>query len=115
MNFLNTKTHSSKERAKFSVENADVKSIHYYKERMKSKLSPSSECVKTKLCKKCASFTSHLHSLCGTVWYRTLRVKARKFKLKPRLESALKHWWQARKAAVLTITPCIALNQNHIH
>ena len=39
VNTLNTKTHSSKERAKFSFENADAKSICYYKERMKSKLS----------------------------------------------------------------------------
>ena len=29
----------------------------------------------------------------------------RKFKPQPRLEPALQHWWQARKARVLTITP----------
>ena len=40
---------------------------------MKSKLSLSSECVETKPCKPCTSFTSHLHSSCGMVWYRTLR------------------------------------------
>ena len=44
--------------------------------RMKSKLSLFSECVETKLCKPCASFLSQLHSSCGLVWYRTLRVKA---------------------------------------
>ena len=33
-----------------------------------------SECVKTKLCKRLTSFTSHLHSSCGMVWYRSLRV-----------------------------------------
>ena len=42
---------------------------------MKSKLSLSSECVEMKLCKPLTSFASHLHSLCGIVWYRTLRVK----------------------------------------
>ena len=41
---------------------------------MKSTLSFSSQCVETKLCKSCTSFTTRLHSLCGTVWYRTLRV-----------------------------------------
>ena len=34
--------------------------------------------VKTKLCKPCTSFTSNLHSSCGMVWYRTLRVKKKK-------------------------------------
>ena len=32
-------------------------------------------------------------------------TKARKFKLKPRLEPAFLHWWQARKADMLTVTP----------
>ena len=71
---LNTKTHSSKEIAEFPFQNADVKSICYCKQRMKSKLSLSSECVETKFCKPCTSFTWHLHSWCGMVWYRTLRV-----------------------------------------
>ena len=62
MNTLNTKTHSSKEIAEFSFENADVKSICYCNQRMKSKLSLSSECVRTKPCKPCTSFASHLHS-----------------------------------------------------
>ena len=75
VNTLNTKTHSSKGIAEFSFENAGVKSICYCKERMKSKLSLSSECVEMKLCKLYISFTSHLHSSCGMVWYRTLRVK----------------------------------------
>ena len=35
-------------------------------------------------------------------------TKARKFKPQPRLEPALKHWWQARKVHVLTITPHVA-------
>ena len=71
---LNTKAHSSKEMPEFSFENADAKSICYCKQRIKSKLSLSSECVETKLCKQCTSFTSHLHSSCGMAWYRTLRV-----------------------------------------
>ena len=74
VNTLNTKTHSSKQKAEFSFENADVKCICYCKQRMKSKLSYSSECVETNLCKLCASFTSHLHNSCGMVWYRTLGV-----------------------------------------
>ena len=36
-------------------------------------------------------------------------TKARKFKPQPRLEPTLKHWWQARKADVLTVTPRVAL------
>ena len=52
----NTKTHSCKEKAEFSFENENVRSICYCKQRMKSKLSLSSECVKTKLCKLCTSF-----------------------------------------------------------
>ena len=75
VNALNTKTHSSKEMAELCFENADVKSICYSKQKIKSKLSLSSECVKMKLCKLCISFTSHLHSSCGMVWYRTFRVK----------------------------------------
>ena len=74
VNTLSTKTHSFKEIDEFSFENADVKSVCYCQQRMKRKLSLSSECVKTKLCKPCTSFTSHLHSSCGMVWYRTLRV-----------------------------------------
>ena len=34
-------------------------------------------------------------------------TKVLKFKSQPRLEPALWHWWQARKADVLTATPCI--------
>ena len=37
--------------------------------------------------------------------------KARKSKPQPRLEPALWHWWQARKADVLTITPRVAPKQ----
>ena len=36
------------------------------------------------------------------------RTKARKFKPQQRLEPAPKHWWHARKADVLTITPRVA-------
>ena len=76
VNSLNTTTHSSKEIAEFSFENADIRSICYCKQRVKSKLSLSSECVETKLCKPRTSFTWHPHNSCGMVWYRTLRVKA---------------------------------------
>ena len=51
-----------------------LKSICYCKQWTKSNLSLSSEYVATKLCKPCTSFTSHLHSWCGMVWYRTSRV-----------------------------------------
>ena len=74
VNTLNTKTHTSKETAEFSLRNAEVKSICYCKQRMEGTLSLSWECVKTKLCKSCTSFISHLHSWCGMVWYRTLRA-----------------------------------------
>ena len=38
-------------------------------------------------------------------------TKARRFKLKARLEPAVQqHWWQARKADVLTVTPRVAPN-----
>ena len=40
---------------------------------------------------------------------KMLHTKAQKFKLQLRLEPALYHWWQARKADVLTITPHVAL------
>ena len=74
VNSLNTKTHTSTEMTEFCFKNAGVKSICYCKQRMKTKLSLSSECVETKLCKPCTSFTSHPHSSCGIVWHRTLRV-----------------------------------------
>ena len=32
-------------------------------------------------------------------------TKARKFKPQTRLEPAQQHWWQAREAGVLTVTP----------
>ena len=75
VNTLNTQTHPCKEMAGFCFENAQVKSISYCKQRMKSKLSRSSECDETKVCKPYTSFTSHVRSLCGMVWYRTFRVK----------------------------------------
>ena len=39
-------------------------------------------------------------------------IKARKFQPQPRLEPANQHWWQARKADVLTITPRVAPDQD---
>ena len=51
VNSLSTKTHSSNEMTEFCFENVDAKSICYCKQRMKSTLSLSSECVETKLCK----------------------------------------------------------------
>ena len=36
------------------------------------------------------------------------QTKAPKLKPQPRLEPAPRHWWQARKADVLTITPRVA-------
>ena len=75
MNTLDTKTRSSIETAEFSFENGEVKSICYCKKRMKTKLSLLSQCIRTKLCKPCTSLTWYLHSLCGMVWYRTLRAK----------------------------------------
>ena len=71
MNTFNTKAHSPNEMAEFSFENADVKSICYCKQWMKSALLLSSECAETNLCKPFTSFTSHLHSSCGMAWYRT--------------------------------------------
>ena len=38
-------------------------------------------------------------------------TEPRKFKPQSRLEPALKHWWQARKADVLTTTPRVAPNE----
>ena len=35
-------------------------------------------------------------------------TKVGKFKPQPRLEPALQHWWRARKADVLAITPRVA-------
>ena len=38
----------------------------------------------------------------------------RKFKPQARLEPALSHWWQARKADVLTITPRLFSDQKSV-
>ena len=35
-------------------------------------------------------------------------TKARQFKPRPRHEPAQQHWWQARKADVLAVTPLVA-------
>ena len=44
----------------------------------------------------------------------TTHIKARTFKPQARLEPALYHWWQARKADVLTtITPRVAPKRQH--
>ena len=75
VNTLNNKTHCTKEMAEFSFEKQMLKAFVECKQRLKSKLSLFPECVLTKLCEPCTSFTSHLHSWCGMVWYRMLRVK----------------------------------------
>ena len=78
VNTLNTQTHSCKEMAEFCFENAQVESISYCKQRMQIKLSLSSDGVETRLCKSNTIFrhtVTHLHSSCGMVWYRTLRVE----------------------------------------
>ena len=36
-------------------------------------------------------------------------IKARRFKPQARLEPAQQHWWQARKADMLTVTPRVAI------
>ena len=41
-------------------------------------------------------------------------TKAKKIKPKPRLEPAHKHWWQARKADMLTIIPRLDPNLANI-
>ena len=88
MNTLHTKTHSSKEMAEFSFENADVESICYCKQKMKSKLSLSTECAETKLCKLYTSYTGHIQSSCGMVWYRTPRVIIRNMMMMIRCKAA---------------------------
>ena len=37
-------------------------------------MSASTECIQTKHGKPCTYFSSNPHSVCGMVWYRTLRV-----------------------------------------
>ena len=37
-------------------------------------------------------------------------TEARRFKTQPRLEPSQQHWWQARTADVLTVTPRVALS-----
>ena len=49
VNSLHTKTHSSKEMTEIDFETADVKSLCYCKQSMKSTLSLSSDCVELKL------------------------------------------------------------------
>ena len=77
MNNENTKTHSSKAVAEFSFEHADIKSICYCKTEgekptatfFRMRQNEALQAVHT------TSFTSHLHSSCGMVWYRTVRAK----------------------------------------
>ena len=64
-------THRTEDLAWPGTQKRKKKSIGYFKHKMNSKLSLSSECVETIFCKPCTSFTSHLHSSCGMVWYRT--------------------------------------------
>ena len=47
----------------------------------------------------------------GDEFQKIPHTKARGFKPQARLKPAQKHWWQARKADVLTATPCVAPNQ----
>ena len=58
-----------------------LKAFVIAKQKMKTKLSLLSECVESKLCEPCTSFTRHVHSSCGMVWYRTLRVRDWKTKI----------------------------------
>ena len=44
----------------------------------------------------------------GDELQKMLHTKARRFKHQARLEHAQQHWWQARKADVLTVTPPVA-------
>ena len=41
----------------------------------------------------------------GDELHKIPRTTARRFKPQARLEPAQQHWWQARKADVLTVTP----------
>ena len=78
LNFLVTVVsmfNSSKEILELSFESADVKShLLLQTKDEKPTVNFFSACVETKLCKSRTSFTSHLHSWCGMVWYTTLRV-----------------------------------------
>ena len=50
-----------------------------------------------------------MHHWCGHA--NNLKLcKPRKFKPQVRLEPAQQHWWQARKADVLTVTPRVPLD-----
>ena len=40
-------------------------------------------------------------------------IKDKKFKPQMRLKLALYHWWQARKAGMLTITPYVTPTSKH--
>ena len=46
----------------------------------------------------------------GDELQKTPHTTARRFKLQARLEPAQKHWWQARKADMLTVTLRVAPN-----
>ena len=48
----------------------------------------------------------------GDVLQKTPHTRARRFKPQARLEPAQKHWWKARKADMLTVTPRVALVRN---
>ena len=47
----------------------------------------------------------------GDELQKMLHTKARRFKPQARLEPAQQHWWRARKADVLTVTPRVAPNR----
>ena len=44
----------------------------------------------------------------GDVLQKMPHTKAERFKPHARLERAQQHWWQARKADMLTVTPRVA-------
>ena len=81
---------------------------------MKSKMSLTSECVETKLCMPCTSFTSHGVVKDMKSIKKMQHTKTLQFKPQPRLElveAALLHRWRAfaRKADMLTIDCLVGL------
>ena len=50
----------------------------------------------------------HPEKIQGDELQKTPRTEAQRFKSQPRVEPAQQHWWQARKADMLTVTPRVA-------
>ena len=61
--------------AELCCEKSTMESISCYRQRTKSEVYLLSECIQAKHDKPCVSFSSNLHSLCGMVWNRPLRVE----------------------------------------